>query len=187
MKRGARRNKKTAAVQIKKDNFLRNAAVCFTVFVILDFAVIMSTMKDTAGPITKETIQSEVFTQDIKSEKMPAFPDKLEFQLYYDSVIGPATGMHSLKVCCPDGLVKEYYTYKMPWELILYKFSATIPTVALFEKNESKKVGKIKILILDPKVQSTDIKQSDILKFIKKTGDYLPGYSWQADVFTEGF
>ncbi|PKL90628.1 MAG: hypothetical protein CVV21_11850 [Candidatus Goldiibacteriota bacterium HGW-Goldbacteria-1] len=187
MRKKARRNKKAAAVQIKKDNFLRNAAAWFTVFVILDFAVIMSTMKDTAGPITTEAIQSEVFTQNIKSEKMAAFEEKLEFQLYYDSVIGPATGMHSLKVCCPDGLVKEYYTYKMPWELILYKFSATIPTVALFEKNDDKKEGKIKILILDPKVQSTDIKQSDILMFIKKTGDYLPGYSWQADVFTEGF
>lgn len=183
MKRGAR----TVPVRINEDKFLRNSAALFMVFVILDFAVIMSTMKEPAAPVTPKTTQSGVSTQDIKSEKLAAIPEELTFQLYYDSVIGPATGMHSLKVCCPDGLVKEYYTYKMPWELILYKFSATIPTVALFEKNESKKVGKIKILILDPKVQSTDIKQSDILKFIKKTGDYLPGYSWQADVFTEGF
>ncbi|MBN2755313.1 MAG: hypothetical protein JXR81_10710 [Candidatus Goldbacteria bacterium] len=183
MKRGAR----VVSVKIKKDNFLRNMAAGFAVFVILDFAVIMSTMKETAKPVIPETIQTEALTQDIKSEKMPVFSEELKFELYYDSVIGPATGMHSLKVCCPAGLVKEYYTYKMPWELILYKFSATIPTVVLFEKDEEKKEGKIKILILDPKVQGTDIKQSDILKFIKKTGDYLPGYSWQADVFTEAF
>ena len=75
----------------------------------------------------------------------------------------------------------------MPWELILYKFSASVATVALFEKNEEKKEGKIKILILDPDAGATDIKQSDIMMFIKKTSDYMPGYTWQADVFTEAF
>ena len=162
-----------------KDNFLRNMAAGFLILVILDF---MFSMKDTTAQQ-----KPPASAADEKTEKMAAFPEELKFQLYYDNVIGPATGMHSLKVCCPGGLAKEYYTYKMPWEFILYKFSASIPTVALFEINEEKKEGKIKILILDPNAGATDIKQSDIMMFIKKTSDYMPGYTWQADVFTEAF
>ncbi len=165
-----------------KDNFLRNMAAGFLILVILDFTAIMFSMKDTTAQQ-----KPPASAADEKTEKMAAFPEELKFQLYYDNVIGPATGMHSLKVCCPGGLAKEYYTYKMPWEFILYKFSASIPTVALFEINEEKKEGKIKILILDPNAGATDIKQSDIMMFIKKTSDYMPGYTWQADVFTEAF
>ncbi|HNZ28419.1 MAG TPA: hypothetical protein PKJ42_00370 [Candidatus Goldiibacteriota bacterium] len=165
-----------------KDNFLRNMAAGFLILVILDFTAIMLSMKQNTAPQ-----KPPASAADVKSEKMAAFPEELKFQLYYDGVIGPATGMHSLKVCCPGGLAKEYYTYKMPWELILYKFSASVATVALFEKNEEKKEGKIKILILDPDAGATDIKQSDIMMFIKKTSDYMPGYTWQADVFTEAF
>lgn len=154
-------------------------------FLILGMQGIQTIKKtQTSGPYTAvaPVLPARTAIPPKKEKKLPGIRDRYKFELKYDEVLSPATGMYTLAVCCPDGYLKDYYTYKMPWEFLLYEFAPGTPTITVFQLDENSKKGRFEIVLLDKKVEVTKIKQSEILHFIKKVSDYMPGYSWEGDL-----
>ncbi len=119
------------------------------------------------------------------SRILPGEEKEFDFELYEDNTISKLTGLYCLKVCCPQGYVREYYTYPVDWEYILHQWSAKTPAITLFHFNKEMKQAKMLVVILKNDNKNSDIKKTDIMRFIKLMDEKIPGYSWEADVKEE--
>ena len=111
-------------------------------------------------------------------KKMPGL-NKLKFSLSDTAVFGGADPIFALTACCTaPGRPREYYTNRMPWELIMYKYEEDIATITVFDIDSVKKTGKFEIVILDPKADPAALKNIDVTIFEDLLKAYMPGILW---------
>jgi hypothetical protein len=202
------KKQKTKYVQIRgtkqhMDPLIANIVIFLSVLVAADLFVILHFQKHDAKP-PKEPIKQELaeivaeeYTNPeagkIKSlkvggefdRKMPVFPDKLKFKITYDPALAGPNDLHVLSVCCPAGYSREFYTAKMPWAFLLYEFEPGVPTIVLFELKRNTKTGRYEIVILDKRSDATAIRAVTVTIFEELLKQYLPGYTWTANVRKE--
>gem|GEM_PF-2796123 len=156
---------------------LKQAAETKEVSVKVEFA--SGTINAALAAVAPKPVTGEV-KENLSGEK-----SEFTFEMYNDEIISASTGLYSLRVCCPGGAMREYYTYPMDWEYILHKWSQTAPTVTLFQLNKESRQAEMQVVILKNESEDTGIRQADILRFIKSIDEKLPGYNWEADIRVE--
>lgn len=105
--------------------------------------------------------------------------NKLELSISDKPVFGGNDRIYALSVCCTGSHAREYYTEKMPWELIMYKYEQDMATVTVFDIDRAKKTGRFEIIILDPKADASALKAVDVTIFEELLKAYMPGVSWK--------
>jgi hypothetical protein len=111
--------------------------------------------------------------------------DKLKLTISNKPVFGGNDRIYALSVCCTGGHAREYYTEKMPWELIMYKYEQDLATVTVFDIDRSKKTGRFEIIILDPKADESRLRDVSVRIFMELLKGYMPGIIWNGSVRQE--
>jgi|GEM_PF-2834301 hypothetical protein len=111
--------------------------------------------------------------------------DKLKLVISDKPVFGGNDRIFALSVCRTGGHAREYYTEKMPWELIMYKYEPELATVTVFDIDRSKKTGKFEIIILDPKADASRLRSVSVRIFTELLKNYMPGIIWNGSVRQE--
>ncbi|MGD0565799.1 MAG: hypothetical protein ABSA34_00525 [Candidatus Goldiibacteriota bacterium] len=112
-------------------------------------------------------------------EKNMAGLNILKFSISDTAVFGGVDPIFALTACCTSaGRPREYYTNRMPWELIMYKYDEELPTITVFDIDSVKKTGKFAIVILDPKASASNLKAVDVKIYEELLKAFMPGFSW---------